>query len=268
MTRRNFAAGILALGAPVSAQDKQGGPLALVSPSTDVILPHMVAGGGWRTTFHLVNLGTTVARYTMIFAGPDGRQVSRDIPGLGRFSQVSGELQPFGSVVIDTRDTGELQQGYVLLLTNGSLGNMGQVGGYAVLRNTVPGMTGGVGAQYEATIPFAPFTQRRFRVPFSATNDEFVEAVAVVNVAELEATLTVTGYAEGGQRVMVETFTMPARTHESFELVTRFPRLRGFRGMVEMASSQPLLSAMGLRFNTRTRAFTSLPPLSLLEWTY
>jgi hypothetical protein len=69
---------------------------------------HMAAGGGWNTVIVLMNLGTTVAVYTLRFYGDSGNPQAFPFKSngtdLGTQSVLTGTIPVGGLVVIKARD--------------------------------------------------------------------------------------------------------------------------------------------------------------------
>jgi hypothetical protein len=97
-------------------------------------------------------------------------------------------------------------------------------------------------------------------VPFDNANG-FVTGVAVVNLATVDATVTVIQRDDNGQEIARDTWTLAARGHTSFAVPVQYPLLSGRRGTLEIRSNQAAgVMALGLRFSPAA-TFTSIPVL-------
>ena len=94
---------------------------------------HFASGGGWQTTFTLVNTGTAGATATVNFYGDDGQAASLPLSfpqtsAISTASSVSQNLPAGGSLIVVVDDQGIGTGGSAVLTTTGN------VGGFAVFR--------------------------------------------------------------------------------------------------------------------------------------
>jgi hypothetical protein len=240
----------------------------LVDTLRDTVIPHIAAGGSWSTTLTLVNLDLAPSRATLFFADSQGNDLFLNFVGLPQArAQLAFEIPANGSVVIETVDSGVLQQGYALLVASRPFGNDGKIGGVAVFRQTVGGRP-----DFEAAVPLSPVTEKRFRIPFDNAAG-FATGVALMSfgvdaqgdVTMAPATIRAEFWDESGNRLGNGLLTLPPLGHRAFALSDQFPALAGRRGTIEFVSSNDFMAGVGLRFSPGG-AFTSVPTLSLPDW--
>jgi hypothetical protein len=233
---------------------------SIVNPFTDIAIPHVVAGGGWKTKFILVNMDTKASKYTLLFGDTEGRDLQRTIEGLGPGTGVTGTIAVNGSIFVETSNSGPLVQGYAVLATNGVAGFDGKVAGYAVFSNQVAGRP-----DFEAVVPIAKVNETRMRIPFDNTAG-FATGVAVLNFDSVASTISVACWDGNGVVLScLGRINLAALGQRAFNLAEQFPILANKRGVIELSTSGKFLSAIGLRFNP-TGSFTSIGPLSLSDW--
>ena len=213
-----------------------------VGPTTQV-LPQLAFGGGWYTALYFTNISSTPASFIVNFIGNDGRPLT--VPALNG-SSVTVSLAPRGTAVIQAPNLGSLVQGYVsVALPSG-------VTAYGVFRQSVPGQQ-----DQEAVVPLSGTTATTSTLLFDDTN--YTTGVAVVNLASVSTTISVTAY--GNQGNIVGTSNIPLAANAKTAVVLRdlpgLTAVAGSLGSVDFTAPIGTLAALGLRFNGL--AFTSIP---------
>jgi hypothetical protein len=139
-----------ALGATSFTMAKENKPRVVVMPGDNVI-PQVVDGGNWKTTFKFVNLENHFVSFRVSFLRDDGSPLL--LPFLGSYTMAPGvyssifvELNTAESTTIETAGVSAgLAQGWALIDRT----NMDDaIGGFAIFRQRVPG-----GQDQEATVP-------------------------------------------------------------------------------------------------------------------
>jgi hypothetical protein len=210
---------------------------------TTQILPQLAFGGGWYTALYFTNITSTPVSFNVSFIGGDGNPLT--VPALSG-SSVTVNLAARGTAVTEIPNAGPLVQGYIsAALPTG-------VAGYGVFRQSIPGVN-----DQEAVVPLSGTTATTSTLLFDDT--KYVTGIAVVNLASVNATISV--LARDNQGNLIGTSNIPLPAHAKTALVLRdLPGLAGVagtRGSAEFTAIIGNLAALGLRFNGA--AFTSIP---------
>ncbi len=256
---------VIGFGQAQSVTDKY--PNIVVDPVRDSVFPQIASGGSWSTSITLFNLDTLPSKATLMFMNADGA-VFLNIVGLQNpRSLVTLEIPVNGSVVIETGDSGPLQQGIGLLVQGRPLGNEGKIAGVAVFRQRIAGRP-----DFEAAVPLSPVTEKRFKLPFDHVNG-YETGVAIVSwgtYSNGDMIMTPTPiiaefWDESGNRIGTGSLALSPIGYTAFTLNQQFPELVGRRGVIEFRSSKSFMAGLGLRFSPGG-SFTSVPTASLATW--
>jgi hypothetical protein len=262
-TARRWLVGALS-GAILTAADP-GRTGLVVNPGVDTVVPQVVDGAGWSTSFYLMNLepGKTIF-WQLKFYSDSGGGMVLPLLGTGPAATVFASLPPQWSVVIETPGTATaLQQGWASVVTldrsadqPGAVATNDRIGGLATFRQRVPGRP-----DFEAVVPFSPINENRFVMPFD-NRAGFSTGIAWLNpdfnvVAPAEVTIR---NAEG-VILRQETLNLLPGSKLVFSMPERYPEAIGRYGRINVSTTARLLSGLGLRFNP-TGAFTSFHTLS------
>ena len=233
---------------------------AAVQPS-DQVFPHVAIGGGWRTTFVIVNIGRTAANFDLRFYAPDGRPlpVTFRNPPLGELittTSVQNRLTAGASYRYEIMDSGPVRTGWAILAYDSA---QTRIGGYATFRQTVTGRP-----DFEALVPLSALDDYRFYMPFDNTQG-LATAMAIANTDSTRSnTVTLQFLTTEGATIRTESILLPPLGQTSFLISERFIPLAGQTGTVYVQSSLDRLSALGIRFNTGAGgAFSSIP---IMNW--
>jgi hypothetical protein len=94
-------------------------------------------------------------------------------------------------------------------------------------------------------------------------NTTSTTGVAIANpFSYTSITVFVTFRDEQGNQYLVDSFSLAALAHTSFNLADRYPASAGRRGVVEFDTSSLAMGLLGLRFGAQS--FTSVLPLKPL----
>jgi len=220
-------------------------------------MPQIASGGTWRTTFTLVNNGSTPAMARLTFTDDNGVRLTLPL----NFPQVGGPqtqagliepvLDPGATLIIESEApaAGPTLQGWADLSTDGA------VTGFAVFRQSVGER------EQEAVVPLETRGSQSYVLAFDNTGN-FVTGVAVANLSSQAGTLSVIINDDWGRQIQTSPLTLLARGHMAFELNNLYPATAGKRGTVEFrAPVGGQISVLGLRFNPKG-AFTTIPVMS------
>jgi hypothetical protein len=228
---------------PVLANVTAGGSMAQVA-----------SGGGWQTTFTLVNTGTSSAQAQLGFFDNDGNALSLPLTFVqsGTATTASTITQTIiagGTLVVLTQgnNTG------ASLVGSAQLTATGNVSGFAIYRYNPTGQ--------EAIVPLETRNASAYVLAFDNTVG-LATGVALANVSNQAANVPVVLRDDTGASLGTAAINLAARGHTSFILATSYAFVAGKRGTVEFdtpAGAQ--ISVLGLRA-TPTGAVTTIPVLA------
>jgi hypothetical protein len=217
-------------------------------------MPQVASGGGWQTTFTLVNTGTASAQAQLSFFDNNGNALSLPLTVVQSgtkttASSVNQTVLPGDQLVILTSgsNTGASVIGSAQLTTDGS------VGGFAIFRFNPTGQ--------EAVVPLETRNASAYVLAFDNTNG-LATGLALANVSDQPANVPIVLRDDTGASVGTATINLLAHGHTSFMLTSSYASVAGKRGTVEFdtpAGGQ--ISVLGLRA-TPTGAVTTIPLLA------
>ena len=219
--------------------------------TSDEIVPQVVSGGGWQTTFTFVSAEDAAVSFPITFRTADGQPWRVPMQGQTATDRAVVMLPPRGTVTLATSDAGPLTQGWAQL----DLPCCPDVGGYAVFKQSVPGRP-----DFEAVVPFGRTFNARSLMMFDNTAG-YATGIAIVSTSSfIDATVTVAIRDEAGNRIALDQFRLNRLNKQVFVLAERWPEAAGRKGSIEFSSSPGQISVLGLRFNSGG-AFTSVHSL-------
>ncbi|MGC4053268.1 MAG: hypothetical protein QM757_28525 [Paludibaculum sp.] len=221
------------------------------------VFPHLAAGGGWKTSFTLLNLASAPSLARLNFWDDQGAPRVLQLafpPDQGLAPQTASALD----VTIPA-------QGVVVVETDTALDSAVRVGSAelqapsGVFGSATFSYQQGTGQSMEAVIPLETRQATSLVQPFDNTPG-YVSAVAVANSSALApASVQVIARDRLGNQLFADTILLPAHGHSSFSLVDRYAGLGGQRGTLEFVGSNGgAIAVLGLRFN-ENGVFTSVP---------
>jgi len=251
--------------AALAAAD-QPRPGIVVNPATDLVIPQVVDGDGWSTTFFLTSLERErTVHWLLAFYADGGFPMNLPIQGAGPASTLFAALPPNWSVTIQTLGTSaQLLQGWARLTSYDRAPNQPgamvvtdrQLAGLAVFRQRVPGRP-----DFEAVVPLSPVTENRFVMPFD-NRGNYSTGIAWLNPDQSSPVpVEVTIFAPNAQLIREDRFLLGPGSKVVFSMPTRYPESIGREGSILVRTPARFLSGLGLRFNP-TGAFTSFHTLS------
>ena len=217
-------------------------------------MAQVASGGGWQTTFTLVNTGTSSAQVQLSFFDNNGIALSLPLTFLQ-----SGKIMTAATLsqMIDAGAT-------LVILTQGSnagtsvvgsaqLTTTGTVSGFAIFRYNPTGQ--------EAVVPLETRNASAYVLAFDNTNG-LATGLALANVSNQTANVPVVLRDDTGANLGTATINLAALGHTSFILMSNYASLANKRGTVEFdAPAGTQISVLGLRA-TLTGAVTTIPVLA------
>jgi hypothetical protein len=221
------------------------------------VFTQVATGGGWKTTFSLLNLANTPQLAKLTFWDNDGSPLTIPLaysPELGLPAAAGASTEVLvpanGLAVVET----EMSPLAVASVGWARVRAPAGIVGSATFRYRLA-----EGQETEAVVPMETRTPYSFVLPYDNTAG-FVAGIAVANDSDTEpAQMAITIRDAAGKELLSDTMTLPVRGHQYFALTTRYPSLAGVRGSVEFRERNGgKIAVLGLRFNP-AGPFTSIP---------
>lgn len=225
---------------------------ALAGAGVGGAIAHIASGGGWQTTFTLVNTGSA-ATVNLSFFGDDGAPVPLPLsfPQTNTTStanNVSQSIPAGGSLIVVVRDSGSAAAitGSALITTSGS------VGCFAMFRYNPTGQ--------EAVVPLQSANAPAYVLAFDNTGS-LSTGLAIANMAAQAATVNVIIRDDTGAQVGTGSIALPAQGHKSFLLTDTssggWAVTAGMRGTIEFDTpAGGWIAPLGLRAATIPSGYT------------
>jgi sugar lactone lactonase YvrE len=212
------------------------------------IIPHIASGGGWKTTFLLVNTGTAAAQFTLDFFADGGTALALPLDTGAMATTITGMIPAGGLRVVKALSTGHLVTGWARLTVTGL------ISGTAIF-----GLGSAGQPDSEAAVPFALDSggATQLYMPFDFTTGYSTGIALMHNGPTTPTIVTLTVFDEAGHSLgspAVVTITT-GFGHVSKVLSDLFPGIAGKRGTVSISADHNIF-ALGIRANGA--AFTSL----------
>jgi hypothetical protein len=246
----HFSAGTNIFGLGIRANGKAFTTIEALSGVTSAqkIIAHIASGGGWKTTFLLVNTGAAAAQFTLDFFADNGTAVALPLDTGGMATTLTGMIPAGGLRVVKALNTGGLVTGWARLRVTGP------ISGTAIFALEAAGQP-----DSEAAVPFAldSGSTAQLYMPFDYTPG-YVTGIALIHNGPSNPTnVTVTIFDEAGTSLAPPAvITIPTGFgHVSKVLSDLFPGIAGKRGTVSLTADHNIF-ALGIRANGA--AFTSL----------
>ncbi len=214
-------------------------------------MAHIVAGGGWRTVFYIVNAGSQTSNITLSFLDDSGNPLALALTYLesGATSTAASVTQAVGigaTLTIQAQGTGAQ-----LSLGSAQLSSDWGVNAFAVLRYDPSGQ--------EATTPLETRNAPGYVLAYDNTAP-LATGVALANLSSQSATVDAILRDDLGAILQTGSLTLPPNGHSAFVLGTNYPLAAGKRGTVEFDCADAQISVLGIRANGNS--FTSIPVLT------
>ena len=219
-------------------------------------MAHIASSNGWKTTFVLVNTGTSAAQLHLQFFDDYGNPLVIPMS----FPQSGG-----GASVFDSKVDRTLNAGATLLVeSEGPLENPVQTGSAQL---TTTGNVSGFGIfRYEpngqeALVSLENRNASSYILAFDNTGG-ISTGVAVSNSSRQVANVPVIIRDDSGAQIGTSTIPLAANGHGAFVLATQFPETAGIRGTLEFTTpAGAQINVLGIR-SPPTHTFTNLPTLT------
>jgi hypothetical protein len=213
---------------------------------------HLAAGGdGWRTTFVLVNTGTSATLATLSFFNDqtgfpltlplsfpqDGGGVSMTVP------TYTAQLAAGASRIIVS------DGGPILAIGSAQLSTTGNVSGFVIFRHN----------NQEAVVPLESRNAAGYIIAFDNTSGT-ATGVAINSISALPTNVPVIIRDDSGAQIGTDTITLAASGHLAFTLVSdKYPQTANIRGTIEFDG---VAGAVGIRIPPGAlTTYTTLPAL-------
>jgi hypothetical protein len=223
----------------------------------DVVLPHIVEGDGWKTSFTFVNLRATSNVFAVLLFTGRGEDLVIDFPEVGPADALVISLPAFGSLTLETKGAApSLQSGWGYIL---SLDAKPDIAALTIFQQRVKDRP-----DFEASLPAAGEFDQRFLLVYDNTNG-YTTGFAMANSDEKPVALEITVRDERNRVQFTDRLTIQAMSKYVSTVPARWPSLAGQRGVLEFTTTGLGASAIGLRFNP-TGAFTSITTMQNPAW--
>ncbi len=212
------------------------------------------SGGGWQTTFTLVNTGSTAASATLSFFANDGTKLSLPLsfPQTGQTANeawVTQIIPAGGTLIIVTQGpaSGATVTGSAILATTGN------VGGFAIYQNTAAGQ--------ETVVPLENRYSANYLLAFDNAN-KLATGVALSNITNAPVTVSAILRDDTSKQIGTDAITLAANSHAQFMLAGQYAYTANLRGTIEFDT--PLggqIAVIGIRA-TPAGAYTTIPAMA------
>jgi len=219
--------------------------------TANAAMAQLASGGGWQTTFTLVNMGTSSAQAQLSFFDNSGNALSLPLTFVQTgvtttTSTLSQTIAADATLVILTQGNNAGPS----VVGSAQLSSTGNVGGFAIFRYNP--------TEQEAVVPLETRNASAYVLAFDNTNG-LVTGLALANVANQAVGVPVVLRDDTGVSLGTATVNLEAHGHTSFVLTSSYASVAGKRGTVEFdAPAGGQISVLGLRA-TPTGAVTTIP---------
>jgi hypothetical protein len=216
-------------------------------------IAHIAAGGGWQTTFTVINAGTSSSQVQLSFYDDNGNALALPLTyvqtgATTTASTLTHTLAAGAQLVILTQgsSTTTVTEGSAQLTTNGSA----DVNGFVIFRYNPTAQ--------EAVVPLETRNPAAFVLGFDNTSG-LATGLALANVSSQEAKVGVVLRDDTGAVLDTTSISLSARGHTAFVLTTNYSSVKNKRGTVEFDTPPGgQITALGI-LSTPTGAFTTIP---------
>ena len=234
---------------------------------------HIAYGGGWQTTFVLVNENTTTAaNVSLHFYSDSGANLPLSVNGDSAVSPYSGSIDPGGSVSLVVSDPGSpaANEGWASLQVTNSVAVSGQAifrqnlgSPHPILEATVP-LTGGPPVCIFSFWNVEP--THYILVPFDNTTNLHLTAFAFANTTSASISAPIEFDDQTGAVIVSDKLKLGAMNHSAFVSTTNYPATVGKTGVLRITlpsgASAGDLVVLGLLANPTTGTLTTVLPIT------
>lgn len=220
-------------------------------------IAHLATGNGWKTTFVLVNTGTSAAPVQLKFFADNGSPLALPVS----YPQISSSTTTMTSVnqTVAAGATLLVESAAALSDPTPTIGSAqftstGSVSGFVIFRFDPTGQ--------EAVVPFESRTASAYILAFDNTAGT-ATGVAINNGSSQAVNVPVVVRDENGAQIATETFGLAGNGNYAFTMVTdKYPGTAGIRGTIEFDTPPGgQIGALAFRFPAG-HTFTTLPALA------
>jgi len=217
-------------------------------------------GGGWQTTFTLVNPSDTrLAFVTLNFYGDNGSPLNVPIQDASATTSYTFSIVPGGqqSVVLSSTAPTETE-GWA------SIDISGTARGQASFRRLLPNKT-----ISEAVIPLSSSgfavcvvptaAPSVILLPFDNTTGQYVTSLALANTTTGALSVPFEFVDQSNNVLVADTLNLTARQHVAVVMPDAYPALAGKRGTLRIHQAPEKLTVLGLLANSTNSITTILP---------
>ncbi|MBI2680077.1 MAG: hypothetical protein HYX25_03600 [Candidatus Solibacter usitatus] len=237
-----FGLGIRANGKAFTSIEALSGVTA-----SQKIIAHIASGGGWKTTFLLVNTGADEAQFTLDFFSDAGTALALPLDTGATVSTLTATIPAGGLRVVIATNSGSLATGWARLSVTGP------ISGTAIFGLETAGQS-----DSEAAVPLALDSDgsKQLYMPFDYTTGYSTGIAIMHSGPSILTTVTITLFDDEGHGLAAPAVvTIPAFGHKSVVLGDLFPGIAGKRGTVSLSADHNIF---GLGIRADGFAFTSL----------
>jgi hypothetical protein len=217
-------------------------------------LAHLTSGGGWESSFAVVNLGSTSTSMSLNFFGDSGSPLNLPLTfPQGALSPVSvpSVNQTLGSnamLLLDTNPPANvpLNEGWANLTSGGN------VNAYEIFHYVPSGQ--------EAVVPLQAAVAPSYLMIYDNTSlvNTLGTGVAIANGVNQTASVPFVFNDDAGAQITSGTISVPPLGHTAFTLADQYPATAGKRGTLQFTRPpQGQISVLGIRSNGNS--FTTIP---------
>lgn len=218
-------------------------------------------GGGWQTTFTLLNQSDTLlANVTLTFFGDDGSPLNVPIQDAATTSSYTISIVPGGlqSVVLSSPSSTS-SQGWASMNVSGGI-----VRGQASFRWLLPNKT-----ISEAVIPLSTSgsvlcvvpspASDVILIPFDNTTGKYVTSLALANTTLGFLSGPIEFVDQSNNLLVADTLVLTPRQHVAFVIPETYPALAGKKGTLRIHQTPLKLTVLALLSNSSNSITTILP---------
>jgi hypothetical protein len=220
------------------------------------VFPQLATGGGWKTSYTLLNLANRPQLARLTFWDNEGAPLSVPVvfspelglpPVVGAAAELQLAANSMAVLEVETAAP-EVTTGWARLHAPAG------IAGSATFRYRAA-----EGQEQEAVVPLETRKPYSYVLPYDNTAG-FTAGIAVANDSDhTAASIAIVLRDSEGRQLLTDTMALPVRGHAYFALTSRYPGLAGVRGTMEVKDlSGGNLAVLGLRFNP-AGSVTSIP---------
>jgi len=218
-------------------------------------LAHLTSGGGWQSSFAVVNLGPTATTMSLNFFGDSGSPLNLPLTfpqGALAPASVPSVNQTLGSnamLLLETNPPANdpLSEGWANLTSGGD------VNAYEIFHYGPSGQ--------EAVVPLQPVAGPQYLMIYDNTSlvNTLGTGVAIANGVNQTASVPIVISDDAGTRLASGSVSVPPFGHTAFTLSDQYPATAGKRGTLLLLRPPPQgqISVLGIRANGNS--FTTIP---------